>query len=58
MEQDIIVEVFSKSLEQHGIIYKHMIGDGDSSVYVRIVERVPYGRQIVKIECANHMTRC
>lgn len=33
-------------------------GDGDSSVYARIIERVPYGRQVVKIECANHITRC
>lgn len=27
-------------------------------MYARIVERVPYGRQVIKIECANHMTRC
>ncbi|CAG9820787.1 unnamed protein product [Phaedon cochleariae] len=58
MEQDIIVEGFSKSIEQHGVIFKYMIGDGDSSVYARIVERVAYGRQVIKIECANHMTRC
>ncbi|CAH1957158.1 unnamed protein product [Acanthoscelides obtectus] len=35
-----------------------IIGDGDSSVYARIVERVPYGRHVEKIECANYMTRC
>lgn len=78
MEQDIIVEGFSKSIQQHGIIYKyligtflfliydfitnyyyyfHCLGDGDSSVYARIVERVPYGRTVEKIECANHVTR-
>lgn len=27
-------------------------------MYAKIVEGVPYGRQVVKIECANHMTRC
>nr|CAI5852470.1 unnamed protein product [Callosobruchus analis] len=32
--------------------------DGDSSVYAKIVEKVPYGRSVEKIECANHMTRC
>ncbi|KAI4454827.1 exonuclease phage-type/recb c-terminal domain-containing protein [Holotrichia oblita] len=58
MEQDIIVEGFCLSLSQHGIIYKYLIADGDSSVYARIVEKVQYGRDVVKIECANHMTRC
>lgn len=28
------------------------------SVFARIVEKVPYGRQVEKIECAKHMTRC
>ncbi|XP_045475419.1 uncharacterized protein LOC123681212 [Harmonia axyridis] len=58
MEQDIITDGFCKSIEQHGLLYKYLIGDGDSSVYSRVVEKVPYGRQVIKIECANHMTRC
>ncbi|XP_044759630.1 uncharacterized protein LOC123317261 [Coccinella septempunctata] len=58
MEQDIIVEGFSKSIEHHGVMYKYLIGDGDSSVYARVVEKVSYGRDVVKIQCANHMTRC
>ncbi|XP_044745108.1 uncharacterized protein LOC123306972 [Coccinella septempunctata] len=37
MEQDIILEGFSKSIEHHG-------GDGDSSVYARVLEKVSYGR--------------
>lgn len=57
MEQDIIVEGFRQSLEQHGLIYKYYIGDGDSSVYARIVEKVSYGRDVIKLECANHITR-
>lgn len=57
MEQDIIVEGFRQSLEQHGLMYKYYIGDGDSSVYARIVEKVSYGRDVIKLECANHITR-
>lgn len=57
MEQDIIVEGFRQSLEQHGLMYKYYIGDGDSSVYSRIIEKVSYGRDVVKLECANHITR-
>ncbi|KAJ8878286.1 hypothetical protein PR048_018863 [Dryococelus australis] len=34
--------------------YKLYIDDGDSSVYLRIQQRVPYGREIVEVECANH----
>ncbi|KAL5237597.1 hypothetical protein ACI65C_005007 [Semiaphis heraclei] len=56
MEQDIIVEGFRQSLEQHGLMYKYYIGDGDSSVYARIVEKVSYGRDVIKLECANHIT--
>lgn len=33
-------------------------GDGDSNVFARVCDRVSYGRHVVKIECANHMTRC
>lgn len=38
-------------------MYKYYIGDGDSSVYSRIIEKVSYGRDVVKLECANHITR-
>lgn len=57
MVQDIIVEGFRQSLEQHGLMYKYYIGDGDSSVYARKVEKVSYGRDVIKLECANHITR-
>ncbi|XP_044744250.1 uncharacterized protein LOC123306346 [Coccinella septempunctata] len=57
MEQDIILEGFSKSIEHHGVMYKYLIGDGDSSVYARVLEKVSYGRDVVKIECANYITR-
>lgn len=35
-----------------------MIGDGDSSVYVKVKESVPYGRNVIKKECANHVVKC
>lgn len=57
MEQEIIVDGFKKRIEQHGLMYKYYIGDGDSSVYTRIIEKVPYGRAVIKLECANHITR-
>ncbi|KAK5642956.1 hypothetical protein RI129_009123 [Pyrocoelia pectoralis] len=58
MEQDIIVDGFNSSVAQHGVRYKYVIGDGDSSVYARIIELVSYGRFVIKLECANHITRC
>ena len=58
MEQDIIVKGFSKSEQMHGLWYIGLIGDGDSSVYSKIIENVPYGRRVKKKECANHAVRC
>ncbi|KAK4876863.1 hypothetical protein RN001_009369 [Aquatica leii] len=47
------------------VCYKNYTGsstgmeqNGDSSVYARIIERVNYGRSLIKLECANHVTRC
>lgn len=54
MESDIIVEGSSSSQEMHGLRYLKVIGDGDSSVYCRIKEKVSYGAAVQKIECANH----
>jgi hypothetical protein len=58
MEQDIIVEGFNCSKEQHKLRYKFIIGDGDLSVYSRVVERCRYGRRVEKLEFANHIGRC
>lgn len=58
MESDIIVEGFKRSMEMHGIIYKRLVGDGDSSVYNKLLESRPYGNVLVeKIECRNHLLR-
>ena len=59
MEADIILEGFRQSEIMHGLRYLWLIGDGDSSVYHSVVTGVPtYGRDITKVECANHAVKC
>jgi len=41
MESDIIAEGFKCSIEMHGLIYKTVIADGDSSVYQSILDNRP-----------------
>ncbi|XP_074034660.1 uncharacterized protein [Leptinotarsa decemlineata] len=59
METDIIVEGFRSSITTHGLKYLTSVGDGDSSVYSKLMETKPYGPQtvITKIECRNHLLR-
>lgn len=59
IESDIIVEGFCSSIKMHGIKYKYLIADGDSSVYRRICEKKPYGPNylVIKVECKNHLLR-
>lgn len=57
MEADIVVEGFCLAEQVHKVRYKYFIADGDSSVYARIVQRVPYGREVHKLECMNHATK-
>ena len=59
METDIIVEGFRNAEKTHGVRYTRFIGDGDSSVYPTLLQSVPvWGRDIKKIECANHACKC
>lgn len=60
MESEVISEGFNCSLEMHGLIYKTVIADGDSSVYQTIRDNNPYSEHKVtvkKIECCNHLLR-
>uniref|UniRef100_A0A2A4IWF1 Uncharacterized protein n=1 Tax=Heliothis virescens TaxID=7102 RepID=A0A2A4IWF1_HELVI len=57
MESEIIVEGFQKSIEQHQLRYLSFIGDGDSSVFASLKEKVSYGNKIKKIECKNHVIK-
>ena len=59
MEADIIATGFRLSETMHGVRYTQVIGDGDSSVFYTIQTTVPsYGRDVAKIECANHAIKC
>ncbi|CAH1109499.1 unnamed protein product [Psylliodes chrysocephalus] len=58
METDIIVEGFRCSLEMYGLIFLRLVGDGDSSMYNKLVKTRPYANTLVqKIECKNHLLR-
>lgn len=53
MEADIITEGFCFLEKNHALRLKTFIADGDSSVYAKLIEKVPYGRKINKIECTR-----
>jgi hypothetical protein len=59
METAIILEGFKNSVAMHNLKYTKIIGDGDSSVYKKIKESMPYGPHcfIEKIECRNQIMR-
>ena len=58
MEADIIVEGFLKA-NDYGVRYMKVVGDGDSSVFVNIQEKVPiWGSYVTKVECSNHACKC
>lgn len=59
MESDIIVDGFCQSIKTHNLIYKNLIGDGDSSVIKKLRINKPHGNdvEIQKIECCNHILR-
>ncbi len=59
METDILLEGFCAAESTHGVRHMRMVGDGDSSVYPTLLLSVPvWGRDIQKIECANHACKC
>lgn len=58
METDIIAEGFKKSIEMFNLKYTKMVGDGDSSVFRKLLQIKPYGNKLVeKVECKNHLLR-
>ncbi|CAH0395177.1 unnamed protein product [Bemisia tabaci] len=48
MEADMVVQASKDSEESHGLRYKILIPDPDSTAYSRTVEEVPYGREVIK----------
>lgn len=60
MESDAILEGFKCSIEQHGLIYRELVADNDSSVYSKLYNSSVYdcyGIAIKKTECVNHLRR-
>jgi hypothetical protein len=61
MEASIIKEGFNRSVEMHTLIYKNLIGDGDSSVTLTVQDTYNKAEfshtQVKKIECKNHAIR-
>jgi hypothetical protein len=59
MEPDILVEGFRRSVLDHGLVYKYVVADADSSVYSQLQTKVNYpGRMpIIKVDCKNHGVR-
>ncbi|XP_053945027.1 uncharacterized protein LOC128854730 isoform X6 [Anastrepha ludens] len=59
MEVDAMIELFSRSVEKHGVMYTNYVGDGDSKTYTGIVNGKPYGNraEIVKKECVGHVQK-
>ena len=59
MEADIILSGFLEAESTHGVRYLKIIADGDSSVFATLQEKVPvWGKDIKKLECANHVCKC
>ena len=59
MEADIILSGFLEAESTHGVRYLKVIADGDSSVFNTLQESVPvWGKDITKLECANHICKC
>ena len=59
MEADIILSGFLEAESTHGVRYLKIIADGDSSVFAILQQEVPvWGKDISKLECANHICKC
>ena len=58
METDIILQGCLGAERIHGVRYTHFLGDGDSSVHSTLIQNVPWGYAVKKLECANHTCKC
>ena len=53
---DVIVRIFRRFEELHGLRYFHYIGDDDNKIFNGILDNEFYGDlTIVKKECINHV---
>jgi len=55
----MLVEGFKAAESMHGLRFIRMTGDGDSSVLPNIQASVcGWGKNVTKVECANHAVNC
>ena len=60
MEAVGALEIFSKSVPMHSLIYDRFLGDGDSSSFKEVFESHPYkeyGVSVTKLECVGHVQK-
>jgi len=61
IEAEIIRAVSESSIERHGLRYKRLVADGDSSTYLAIKDIYKsdpnYFTSVQKIQCTNHALR-
>ncbi|KYN11794.1 hypothetical protein ALC57_16049 [Trachymyrmex cornetzi] len=59
MEVDAMKELFSRSVEKHGVMYINYVGDGDTKTYTGLVNAKLYGDEIeiIKKECVGHIQK-
>ncbi|KAL8578095.1 hypothetical protein ACOMHN_055415 [Nucella lapillus] len=56
MEKEAAVTLWNRSVQRHGLRYRTMLSDGDSTAFTAVRESQPYGPQrlVTKLECVNH----
>lgn len=59
MEASSAVELFERSIETRGLLYKNFVGDGDSKAHKAVVKSDPYGpnNPVIKKECVGHVCK-
>ena len=56
MEVDAVIEMFKRSVEEFGIVYKNYISDGNSKSFTGLLKSPLYGSlEICKKDCIGHM---
>ena len=59
MESSAAVDIWSRSIERHKLVYGTYIGDGDSSAFKNLVKSDPYKGEVIvrKEECLGHVQK-
>lgn len=59
MEVEGVKEMFTRSVEQYGVMYEFYIGDGDTKTFKELSDLKPYGDelQVKKKECVLHVKK-